>query len=423
MIRRAVPESLSFYCLRRIGATLVVLLCGVGSVLNAQDAIRPSLAGEAAAEARRQSIDEIPYNLQAGPVKLRFSATFGVEYNDNVNLSEDASAILIGPAGPFLATTEKQSDFIIRPQLNVNALWPITQLNTFKLDLGIGYSFYLEHPEYDTNALLISPGSQLAFDIFVGDFRINLHDRFSMEQDPVTEIGLSNVADYGHFENTVGFSVLWDLNAAVATIGYDHYNFIATEDIFDYLNRHAEMVTGSFAYTPTATMSVGVEGAFVVTDYEEDILNNATGYSAGLFLETQFTSYLKLRIAGGYQDIDFDNTGFINDPNNSSDFYANFLLSHRVNSVLTHSLSAGHETQLGVNSNYIRLDYIRHTANWNILYHTLLTTELFYENATDSGAAHFAPQVRTFSCSILLLRNTSIVMVERSRLAISSRSM
>ncbi len=132
-------------------------------------------------------------------------------------------------------------------------------------------------------------------------------------------------------------------------------------------------------------MSVGVEGAFAVTNYDEDVLNDATGYSAGLFLETQFTSYLKLRVAGGYQVLDFDNVGLINDPNNSNDFYANFLLSHRVNSVLTHSLSAGHETQLGVNSNYIRLDYVRHTANWNILLHTLLTTELFYENGTDSG--------------------------------------
>ena len=86
-----------------------------------------------------------------------------------------------------------------------------------------------------------------------------------------------------------------------------------------------------------------------------------------LFLETQVTSYLKLRVAGGYQNIDFDNTGLVNDPNDVSDYYANLLLSHRVNSVLTHSLSAGHETQLGVNSNYTTLNYVRHTANWNIL--------------------------------------------------------
>ena len=47
--------------------------------MQAQDAIRPSLAGETAAEARRQSIDRIPYNLQLGPIKFRFSATVGVE--------------------------------------------------------------------------------------------------------------------------------------------------------------------------------------------------------------------------------------------------------------------------------------------------------------------------------------------------------
>ena len=89
--------------------------------------------------------------------------------------------------GPVLFVTEKQSDFIIRPQLNINALWPITQLNTFKIDLGIGYAFYMDHSEYNTNGLLLSPGSQVAFDIFVGDFRINIHDRFSLEQDPVAE--------------------------------------------------------------------------------------------------------------------------------------------------------------------------------------------------------------------------------------------
>ena len=33
----------------------------------------------------------------------------------------------------------------------------------------------------------------------------------------------------------------------------------------------------------------------------------------------------------------------------------------------------------------MRLNYARHTATWNILYHTLLTTELFYEDAEESG--------------------------------------
>jgi hypothetical protein len=94
-----------------------------------------------------------------------------------------------------------------------------------------------------------------------------------------------------------------------------------------------------------------------------------------------------LRVAGGFQNIDFDNTGLVNDAHDLNDYYANALLSHRVNSVLTHNLAVGHETQLGVNSNYVKLNYVRHTANWNIFYKTLLSTELFYEDADDSGGS------------------------------------
>ena len=371
----------------KIGLALLVMVLFVAPIVRAQDAIRPSLAGEEASETRRQSIDKIPYNQQLGPMKLRFSATIGFEYNDNINLAEDATALLPSPTGPVLVTTQQQSDFIIRPQVNIDALWPITQLNTLRLDVGIGYAFYMDHPNYNTNGVLVNPGSQLAFDIFVGDFRINLHDRFSLEQDPVAEATLSNVADYGRFQNTAGLSVLWDLNAAVVTVGYDHYNFISTTSEFDYLDRNAEMVNGSIAFTPNSSMSVGLEGAFVDTYYDQNILNDSRTYSAGVFLETQITSYLKLRVAGGYQNIDFDNTGLVNDPHNLNDYYANALLSHRVNSVLTQNISAGHETQLGINSNYIKLNYVRHTANWNILYHTLLSTELFYEDADDSGGS------------------------------------
>jgi outer membrane protein assembly factor BamA len=41
----------------------------------------------------------------------------------------------------------------------------------------------------------------------------------------------------------------------------------------------------------------------------------------------------------------------------------------------------------------VLLNYVRHTTSWNILYHTLLSTELFYEDADDSGGSGplFAP--------------------------------
>jgi len=368
------------------GLLFAVLLCG-GSILHAQDAVRPSLAGESAAEARRQTLDRIPYNLLVGPVRFRFSATAGLEYNDNVNIAD----------------VETQEDFIFRPQVNFNALWPITQLNTLRFDIGIGYAFYFDHSEYNTNSLLLTPGSQLSFDIFVGDFRINFHDRFSVEQDPIGEPGLSNTADYGRFQNTAGVSVLWDLNKAVVTFGYDHYTFIATNDDFEYLDRNAEMLTATVSVAATSTTGVGLESSYVFNRYSEDLLNDSNTFSIGAFVETQLTSYLKLRVAGGYQGISFDGDdvvlgpfpdGFLEDgenflvfedQNNLDDFYVNLLISHRINGAITQRLSAGHESQLGVNSNYIKLNYVRHTATWNIINRTLLSTELFYEEAEDSG--------------------------------------
>ena len=349
------------------------LLCAA-SIARSQDVVRPSLAGEASAEARRQDIEHIPYNLLMGPIRFRVSATLGVEYNDNINLAE----------------VNTQEDVIIRPQVNVNAIWPVTQLNTLRLDLGLGYAFYIDHSNADTNGVLISPGSQLAFDIFIGDFRINFHERPSLQQDPIAELALSNVVDYGRFQNTVGVSVLWDLNKAVVTLGYDHYTYISTTSRFNYLDRNAEELSGNVDFAVSSTTNVGLESYAVFNYYDQNVLNDSIDYAIGAFAETQLTNYLKVRVAGGYQWISFNNggvvsTGPFHDSGKLSDYYANILISHRINPAIVQSLSAGHESQLGVNSNYITLNYIRHTVSWNIIRNTLLSTEFFYEDADESG--------------------------------------
>ncbi|MEO6971212.1 MAG: outer membrane beta-barrel protein [Chthoniobacterales bacterium] len=354
---------------RRAASSILLALLFLAPALRAQDAVRPSLAGEAAAEARRQSIEQIPYNLLLGPVRFRFSVTTGIEYNDNINLAE----------------TNKQDDIIIRPQFNIDAIWPVTQLNTLRLDLGLGYSFYLNHPDADTNGVIIAPGSQLAFDIFVQDFRINVHDRFSLQQDPVAQIQLSNVVDYGRFENTGGVSVLWDLNKAVLTFGYDHYTYVSTTNAFSYLDRNAEELTFSAYFALTSTTGAGLETTAVYNYYDQAVLNNSVTYSVGPFVETQLTNYLKLRASAGYQFINFDSGGLVRDTSDGSDFYANLLLSHRINAAISQTLAAGHESQLGVNSNFVVLNYVRHTATWNIINHVLLATEAFYEDGDDSG--------------------------------------
>jgi hypothetical protein len=350
------------------------LLCSA-AVSLAQDALRPSLAGEAAAEARRQDVDRIPYNLLMGPIRFRVSASVGAEYNSNIEFAE----------------VNEQDDVIITPNLTLNAIWPVTQLNTLRLDLGIGYRFYLDHSEDNTNAILIAPNSQIAFDIFVGDFRINIHDRMSLQQDPIAEGALSNVADYGRFENTAGISALWDLNQALVSLGYDHYNFVSITDQFDYLDRNAEIIFGSIDFLLTPTIGIGPEANAVFTNYDKMVLNDNEAYSVGGFIEAQITNNLRVRAAGGYQWMDFDRSfvdffGFVApDQGEQEDFYANILIGHRINAVASQTVSAGHEAQLGVNSNFIELNYVRYTLSLNVIRGTLLSTEFFFEDADESG--------------------------------------
>ena len=351
----------------RIALCSLAILCA--ATARGQDAVRPSLAGEDASEARRTDIDRIPYNLLVGPVRFRVSATMGVEYNDNINYAE----------------VHKEEDFIFRPQVNLNAIWPITQLNTLTLDIGLGYSIYVDHSNANTNGVLISPHSQLSFDIFVQDFRINIHDRFSLQQDPISEPAISNQVDYGRFENTAGISVLWDLNKVILTLGYDHYTYISTTSDFDYLNRNAEELSGTAAVAISSTTNVGVESYAVFNYYNQDVLNNSTDYAVGAFVESQITNNLRARVAGGYQNINFDTGGSVMDFSDVSDYYVNLLLTHRINSALRQTIAAGHENQLGVNSNSIRLNYVRHTIDWNIIRNTLLSTEFFYEDGNESG--------------------------------------
>jgi hypothetical protein len=230
-------------------AKLSLLMLGMLSSFSisvfAQDAIRPSLSGQEAYEARQEDVSRIPYNLLLGPVRFRVGATVGVEYNDNINYAE----------------VHTEDDVIVTPNLTLDMIWPVTQLNTLRLDLGIGYSFYLDHSGADTDYLLVAPKSQLAFDIFIGDFRINLHDKMQLQQDPVQEGALSNVSNYGRFENTAGVSLLWDLNKLLLQVGYDHYNFVATNSDFDYLNRNAEMVGGSALGFSTTTKITALAGS------------------------------------------------------------------------------------------------------------------------------------------------------------------
>ena len=253
----------------------------------------------------------------------------------------------------------------------------------------------------------VTPGSQLALDAFVGDYlKFNVHDAFDIRQDPVDDAELSNVTNFGRFTNTVGITATADLHdGLILTAEYDHFNYIALNDDFDYLNRSAEQFAGSATYQIRPRTYIGVDGGYSITDYNSGGLNDSTGGTIGALLDTTITPYFRLVLHGGYQFASFDDggtvdhgaynnldnevglptTGTFGDRSSLSTFYWNATLNNRLNAYLTHSISAGREADLGLLSNYVKVDYVRYNINWRVFSAVTLAGDIFYDHDVESG--------------------------------------
>jgi hypothetical protein len=98
------------------------------------------------------------YNFALGPVRFTIAAGFGAEFNDNITLSEN----------------DRLSDIILRPFLGVDAAWRISELNTLRFSLGASYAKYLNHSEFDSEGLLLSPTSELALTFQIGAVKLTI---------------------------------------------------------------------------------------------------------------------------------------------------------------------------------------------------------------------------------------------------------
>ena len=182
-----------------------------------------SLASDQAEESAKRANAPDYYNLGIGPIKLRFEGKTGVEFNDNVNYTE----------------VNRQSDIILSPGIETQALWPITQQNTLGLSIAAGYNDYIK--ETSLSQMYISPNSGLVFKVYTGDFVINLHDRFSLTEDVAQNPTISGTGNFGQLENTAGVGVDWDLYKLILSFEYDYDLSKATTAQFSYVDHGSEL--------------------------------------------------------------------------------------------------------------------------------------------------------------------------------------
>jgi hypothetical protein len=348
-------------------AGLLLLSC---KTVTAQEALQNLKAGEAAAQARGQQMQNPDYTVKSGDFRMLLTPSFAASYNDNVNVSENNA----------------QADYILTPAVGINSIYQLTQRNLLHLDVNIGYSRYLRRPGWSTFVLNSTSGTGLFLELGIKDVTLNVHDWISYVQDAsqdarASENTTSDGATFGTFQNTVGIGADWELNKARISAGYDHQDVIATDSQDDQTSHASEMFyfRPSLQVHPQAT--VGLETTAAFTTYNKSILTDNDAYTAGGFFELRPDENLSLTARGGFTTYKFDNNSNTNiATSDQNSWYAGISLNHRLSDGVAYSLSAGHQMQLGVESDLSESWYFRPSIQWSIIKDWDFVTAFFYEH-------------------------------------------
>ncbi len=376
-----------------------VFLC---TAVEAQEIPRPSLTRSS----RGAPSFTRPYNLKLGPIALTANAGFGIQFVDNVNYT----------------AVDPEGDIILTPSLGIMGVWQVTKLNSLDLQTTLSYTKYLQHPELDTQTTLISPDSAIRLNLFVGDFKIEIHEQFSLQEDPITDGGVSGVATLGRFTNIIGVSVLWDMNDVIWTLGYDHLNYISTgkaantntstSNNLSALDHSVDQISTAVMLKISPTMGIGVEGTAAYSKYPHNPASDGSSFSLGPYLDMQLTRYTHIVLGAGYQLYSSENGGnsgppaeFVSTPGaapigsglqtggrgaqnqggDGSGFYFNLAIVHRLNRAYSDRLALGREFRVGLLSERTESTFINYSSQWALNRRFTLATTVFFEDVHQTG--------------------------------------
>lgn len=367
-------------------ASLALALLCFAPAAQAQDALRMSAAGAEAAEARRKAATTLDYyNLKLGPSMWNLSAGTDLIFTDNVDYRN----------------TGAQADFILRPDVQARILLPVSEVNSLNLNLGAGYAVYARNSQYDR--FFLSPGSELSLDVYIGDWWINLHDRFALLDNAFLDPTYVGAGNYQILQNTIGAAGTWDLNELVVKLGYDHENNDALTSNLRVRDEQADLLSASAGYALRPNLRAGLEAGGGLVSYSWRTLTNTTfdidnvQWNLGPFVEARLSDNLRFRTSVGYAALDPQASqnslgGRIAGP------YAAVTLTHRVNQYVDYTLRGGRSISISSYGGGIDMYYAGLLANWHILRQATLITAFDYQGGSEALAGaetfdFFSPRV------------------------------
>lgn len=318
-------------------------------------------------ETQIPTIPEQPFTIRQGDLRLLIATSLGIDWTDNVNTTR----------------FDPQDDVILRPMLNLTASYPLTQKNLLRLNVGVGYDFYLDNDDLSTWRL--TSDSALMFEMQIKDLLIDIHSRAAFTRDSAQSGEVANTALQGTFVSTSGIGLKWGLGDVVLSGGYDRQYAISIANELSYQDRETDIISLRAGLQLHPQLQVGVESPLSFTRYDEPVLNDNTGYGGGVYADWRPGSVFSIQPRVGYNAYDFKQTSQTILARDVDSFYGGVTLAHQPREAIGYNLSFGHELRLGLQTDAVEATYARLGVNWAIMRRVTLRPGFFYEHGKQDG--------------------------------------
>ena len=327
--------------------------------------------------------DDKNYNIRIGSLDLSLAAGVGLEFNDNITLSE----------------FNRQSDIIFRPQFDIEGALRFSETSRLRIGIGLSYAKYFDHSNFDSDSLLISPTSAITWTAETGAFKFTIRERLAYQEDPFDQPTL-NVANYRRWENQAGIQVDWDANQYTKiTVGYDRYDLWTTDPTYSAIDHSINTLFLRPSFQAGPRFTFGLNAAYSMFEYKET--SHSDGYSllVGPFVRWKVSDFTDVYAEVGYQQSSFDNatlftivdrltgavTGSGLDGENGNSWYAKLEIVNRPTEFIRQKLSFSKTAELGFQSNFYDLYHVEYSLDWAVHEKTTIRPTFFYEFYKTSG--------------------------------------
>lgn len=331
-------------------------------------------------------------NLRFGPIDFNLTGTFTAEYNDNVLSAPKNAAV---------------HDVILTPGFNFAGTWKLTKFNTIKLNIGLGYQFYLQNPQLGSSSTFVSlsPDTKLSLKMKMGAFTVTPYNALSFSSDATGVPGVNaatlanqSATSYSRFNNQVGVDVVWHCNRKL-----EPYLHLYRLDVipmkgrlFNYTKRYQYTANPGFNYQLATNLRFGLDFSVNKNYYKINFQNDSTSFNAGPTASWGISPNMTLSGSAGYSWSKFKTTGNNRDASDPQSLSWNISFQHTLRPNLQYSIFTSQGLAYGYIANMTRTRDVGASAQWRALKNTTFRVALVNQHGRDSGG-FFAETYRSLT--------------------------